>query len=264
MTFHLVGTGNIAWFLAKSLTESGHVCKGIYGRDPQKALELAETIQCPVHSLLEGITDDADCCIMAISDHAIAPVIKHLSFTNCVLIHTAGAVDMDILSPAAEHHGVLWPVYSILKHDLPNHKNIPAVWEAATIKAKDIIETIGASFSNMVFFATSEQRKWLHLSAVLSNNFTNHLLTICEDICNRHDIPFPLLFPITVQTLERITSGNPHELQTGPARRGDKQTQQAQLHMLSENPYWQQLYAALSTSIEKMYRPENTDKGLNA
>jgi hypothetical protein len=47
-------------------------------------------------------------------------------------------------------------------------------------------------------------------------------------------------------------------LQTGPARRGDAVTIEKHLELLAQNPDWQELYKAITTSIDKMYRP---DKG---
>lgn len=255
MKFSIIGTGNTAWFLAKRLTNTGHTCVGIYGRNQQAVQTLADTISCPAYSPVAGIKDDADCCIIAITDHAIMEVANQLSFTNTVLVHTAGSVGINVLSPAAQHYGVLWPVYSITKTALPVHRNIPAVCEASDPKAEAIIATLAGSFSDKLFLLDTEQRSWLHLSAVLSNNFTNHLFAICEKIAAEKHIPFSLLLPIINQTVERLNTGAAYEMQTGPAKRGDNTILNKHEDMLQNHPDWQDLYKAISLSIEKMYRP---------
>ena len=68
MTYYIVGTGNTAWFLATKLHAAGHLCKGIYGRDIAKATELANTIDANAYELTNGIPDNADVCILAVSD----------------------------------------------------------------------------------------------------------------------------------------------------------------------------------------------------
>jgi predicted short-subunit dehydrogenase-like oxidoreductase (DUF2520 family) len=254
MNFNIIGTGNTAWFMAKRLKAAGHTCVGIYGRNPASANALADAINCPVYNSIADIHDEADCCIIAISDHAIESIVVQLSFQNTVLVHTAGSVMADVLSVATADYGVLWPIYSILKDDLPQHRNIPTVWEGSTPKAKQVIEELGNCISDMVFYADSEQRRWLHLSAVIGNNFTNHLLTICEEICTEKQMPFPLLFPIIIQTLERVTANSPMLLQTGPARRGDTVVLQKHMEMLESHADWQLIYDAISNSIKNMYK----------
>ncbi|MBS1771995.1 MAG: DUF2520 domain-containing protein [Bacteroidetes bacterium] len=252
MNFSIIGTGNTAWFLAKRLTEAGHNCEAVYGRNTAHTTLLAQEVNAKAFDL-NNISDDTDVCIIAISDHAIADIVKNISFKNAVLLHTAGAVDMAILSDAANNYGVIWPMYSIVKNNLPQTRNIPAIWEASSDKAAQIIQTIASSFTDTTHETSSEQRKWLHLTAVLSNNFTNHLFTISEQLCKEHNLPFNILLPIIEQSVSRLHNASPYEQQTGPAKRNDEPTLQRQATMLSEHPQWQELYIKLSQSIRDMY-----------
>lgn len=263
MKYQIIGTGNTAWFLAKRLSLAGHKCVRLYGRNITKAKALADSINTKATDKLSDIQDDCDCCFIAISDHAIAEIAKQLSFTNTVLIHTAGAVDRSILSEAATHNGVIWPIYSINKSNLPTHRDIPCVIEVSDDESLNIISTLVNSITDKVYNVDHEQRAILHLSAVLSNNFVNHLFTISEKLCNSKDIPFALLLPIINQTAERIYSKSPEELQTGPAKRGDTPTILKHLEILQDNEDWQELYKSITTSIDNLYRPNKEDKHLN-
>jgi len=260
MTFSIIGTGNIAWFLAKRLTTAGHECMGIYGRNNAAAVELAEWIQAKPYQEIGDIRDgDVDICFIAVSDHSIASVAPKLYFTKTMLVHTAGSVDISILSAAATDYAVLWPVYSILKADLPNHRNIPCAWQASTPKAQRYILSIAHAITDVIFEAKDEQRKWLHLSAVFCNNFINHMMTIGEEACISQQLDFNALRPIIEQTFQRTQKASPYQLQTGPARRGDEITISRHLSLLNNNADWQQVYSAITTSIEHMYQQDNVN-----
>jgi hypothetical protein len=161
---------------------------------------------------------------------------------------------MSALGEVAAHKGVIWPIYSILKQKLPEHRNIPTVFEASSETAKNTINNICQTFTNILNEATAEQRRWLHLSAVLSNNFTNHLMTVAESVCKAHGIPFSMLIPILQQTFERVQSASPYDVQTGPARRHDDITIRKHMDMLQTHSDWQTIYQAITSSIENMYK----------
>lgn len=253
MLFSIIGTGNVAWFMAKRLLSAGHTCLTVYGRSQLSVNELAHEVNAmPVYDLMQ-IEDSADACIMAISDHEIEHIASLISLSHTVLIHTAGAIDSNILAKAGPNYGVLWPAYSILKSDLPTHRNIPCIWEGSNARSREVILGLASSLSDIVYEAGSQQRKWLHLSAVLGNNFVNHLMAVCERICEEQHLPFTLLQPILKQTFDRVQTHHPYDVQTGPAKRRDGLTLQAHLALLQQHPEWQELYRSISHSITEMY-----------
>jgi len=265
MTYSIIGTGNIAWFLAKRLREAGHTCSGIYGRDKKAVELLAEEVLCVTYGAVTDIVDGgADVCFIAVADHAIPTVAAELSLKHTVLVHTAGSVSVQAIEHAAKDCAVLWPVYSILKADLPYHRNIPCAWEASSKKAERLVLSMGHAITDELFEAKSEQRKWLHLSAVISNNFINHLVTICEQICKENDLPFSTIYPIIEQTFDRIKHGSPYTLQTGPARRHDNNTIQDHLAILAQHPHRQRIYESITASIENMYGNKKGETDVNA
>lgn len=253
MTFYIVGTGNTAWFMATRLVKAGHTCMGIYGRQKDRAEQLAKTIKAPVLNDLSDIGDHADCCILAITDHAIKDVAGNFSFQHTTLVHTAGSVNRTVLEPYAQHTGVLWPIYSIVKDNLPKHREVPVTIKGNTEHAEDVLLQLAIAITDIYYTISWEQRQWLHLCAVLCNNFTNHMMAVSEQICHKQHVPFSLLYPIVTQTAERIRQSSPKLLQTGPAKRNDMITIDRHLGLLAQNPEWASLYAAITTSIEKMY-----------
>ena len=66
-----------------------------------------------------------------------------------------------------------------------------------------------------------KKRKIIHLSAVFSCNFINHLFYISKNILNNEKIDFSLLKPIIYETTKKAFKYNIEENQTGPAKRKD-------------------------------------------
>lgn len=251
MTFSIIGTGNIAWFLGNRLVTGRHHCIGVYGRNAEATTSLAEALLADKHGRINEIRDgDADICFMAVSDAAIPQIAGKLSLKKTMLVHTAGALDLESIKSAAKDRAVFWPVYSILKNNQPTHRNIPCAWEASSDKAARYIQSMGHAVSDILFEAKYEQRKWLHLAAVMSNNFITHLIAICEQICADNNLPFSTLSPIIDQTFSRIKSSSAQNVQTGPAIRHDTNTIVEQIALLSNHPQWQSVYEAMTKSIQ--------------
>ena len=255
MTFNIVGTGNIAWFFGKRLMSGGHQCTGVFGRNVEAAKELADTLLSDVYGSIADVKDrDSDICFLAVSDIAIGKVASQLSFKQTVLVHTAGSVSLDAITIASKDCAVLWPVYAIQKNSLPAHRNIPCAWEATSGKAERYVQSIGHAITDVMFEAKGEQRKWLHLAAVMSGNFMNHLMTICEKICSENDLPFSIMFPIIEHTFEKIKHGSPQQFQTGPAIRRDTTTIHDHVALLANHRAWQKVYESITDSIQTTHK----------
>lgn len=250
MTFTIIGTGNMAWFIGSRLVAARHLCKGVFGRNAESVKLLAETLLCDKFGDLKAAKEtEADVCFMAVTDSAVPIVASQLAYKRTVLVHTAGAVQLEAISKAAPDTAVLWPVYSIIRTNQPAHRNIPTAWEASSPKAEKYTLAMAHVITDVLFEAKYEQRKWLHLSAVIANNFTSHLIAICERICKENKLPFSALEPIIDQTFSRIKASSPKALLTGPAVRGDVDTINEQLALLEKHPDWQKIYMAMTESI---------------
>lgn len=254
MTYALIGTGNMAWLIASRMTGSGHTCVGAWGRNQSALTELCEAFYLPRLSSLAQQNDGPDAVILAVSDASIAEVVKPLSLRHSTLIHTSGAVPIDVLNTRSAHTGVVWPVYSIRKNALPAHRAFPALIEGSTRTALGTVREVAKAICDTAYEASSGERAWLHLAAVMGNNFVNHLLSIVTEISARQGAPITLLQPLIEQTVANLRTQDPSQTQTGPARRGDTATLQQHMAMLAERPEWQALYEAMSASIMNQYK----------
>lgn len=258
MNITVLGSGNVAYFMAMRLHEAGHSIVEIYGRKPKPAGDLADLVHAkPVHNL-DDLSDEAAVFIFALPDSVLSEFAQLFPFKDKIAIHCAGALSVDILN--FENAGVIWPLYSIKKGNLPSKKNIPLFWEA---KGETVIDTVchlALDISDNVRQANLSQRKALHLSAVFVNNFVNHLMAITQLRMQEEGFNFEQCFqPIIEQTIHLALKGKSAENQTGPAIRKDNATMESHLELLAAHPDWQAIYKAISTSIQQFYyNPKST------
>ena len=253
-SFSIIGTGNMAWFLAEKLSAAGHHFVGVYGRNKLEANRIAETFNgVAYHSFSEIKDSEYHFCFIAVKDNAIAAMASQMNCSKTILIHTAGASSIAILQASAKHYGSFWPIYSIVQTHTSLPKDIPIAIEGNNLDTQNALLELAKSFSNNAFAASEKQRNTLHLAAVFANNFTNHLLAIAEDICDSEKISFNYLKPILKQTFDRLSSQTAKESQTGPAIRADVASMQSHLDLLKNQENYRLLYQSLSDSIRKMY-----------
>jgi hypothetical protein len=94
----------------------------------------------------------------------------------------------------------------------------------------------------------------LHVAAVFVNNFTNHLYTIGNKICEENQVPFDILKPLILETAHKIMTISPNEAQTGPAKRNDITTIEAHQLFLSDktNQLFIKSYTIYTRSWQKL------------
>lgn len=261
MTFTIIGTGNIAWFFGKKLAAAGHQCRGVFGRNPEKVKVLADTLLATRSGSIEDFRDEeSDVCFLAVSDTGVGEVAQHLRLKHTILVHVAGALPIDIIKESATDCAVLWPIYSIQRNNPPTHRNIPIAWEVTSDRAKRFVLEMAHAITDELFEARNEQRKWLHLAAVFTNNFVNHMMAINEMICKENDLPLAALKPLFNQTFEKLKQSSPKAIQTGPAIRNDEDTVLLHLQMLASKPELQHVYEAVTKSIHTLHSTKDSGK----
>jgi hypothetical protein len=88
--------------------------------------------------------------------------------------------------------------------------------------------------------------------AVFANNFNNFLALIATHFAEKAGQNHGIYQPILEETLSKLRVISPDKAQTGPARRGDKETIERHLGILKAHfPEWQPLYEEFSKRIEK-------------
>ena len=116
------------------------------------------------------------------------------------------------------------------------------------------LETIihlASGLSGKVTELSSEGRKKLHVAAVFTCNFSNHMYAIAEKLLATEGVPFSVMLPLVRETARKVETMSPKDAQTGPAIRGDRKVIDEHLALLKDNPEYAELYRLISTDINK-------------
>lgn len=249
----IMGSGNTATVLSKLLLANGFQISQVVSRNIKHAETLANELNCSASDFLSPIDENADIYLIAVSDKGIHEVVNSIPKNNKLILHTAGSVSINVLENASNQFGVLYPLQSLRKEidDIPE---IPFLVDGNNQEVVEMIMQIGKKISNQVAFANDEMRLKLHLSAVMVNNFTNHLYTMAADYCKKEQLEFDLLKPLIFETANRLKNVHPNDVQTGPAIRNDSDTIEQHEKLLENYPELKALYIYFTKQIASFYR----------
>ena len=241
----------MATHLALAFKESGLSISCIYARTEDSASKLAAMVSADYTINPDELPTDADIYFLTVRDSIINELIHSLNLKGKLIVHTSGTIPMDVLKDVSGLYGVFYPLQTFIKERKISFKNIPVCVEACCEKVLEQLKALAALISNDVREISSEQRRAIHLSAVVACNFTNYMYAIAEGILQRYNIPFDILYPLIRETAYKVENVKPLFVQTGPAMRGDMEVIEKHLEMLSELPDYKEIYKLLSESIIK-------------
>lgn len=249
----IIGTGNVAHCFGHLLKIHGHQIKQVISRQKEHAREMGEMLNADYTDDLQDIQMDADIYLLAVSDAAIPDLNDQLRLGKRIVAHTAGAVPLQSISRISSNTGVLYPLQSIRK-EMKSYPPIPVMLEASNDEVLRRLQALAQSISGSVTITNSEQRLKYHLTAVLCNNFTNHLIAQAKAFCEKEQLDFSLLQPIIKETFERLEKYPPESVQTGPALRQDETTMSLHRALLADNEYLQLVYQVVSDAIYQFHK----------
>ncbi|MET1054645.1 MAG: DUF2520 domain-containing protein [Pedobacter sp.] len=253
MNIVCIGSGNVATHLAIALKAMGAEIVQVWSQDSRNAEILAALTKAKPVLDWQEIDRSADLYLIAVKDDAIPAVASHLKGVKGIVVHTAGATDMNVLQGAGSGYGVLYPLQTFSKTKSIDLTHVPFCIEADRPGTLEKIAAVAHLLSQQVAELSSEQRKILHVAAVFACNFTNHLYHLSSQLLEQHQLKFDLLKPLITETAQKIQNALPSDVQTGPAVRDDQETMKSHLELLEGSPELQQLYETLSNSIKKTH-----------
>lgn len=271
MKIVLIGAGNLATHLGKALHAAGHDMVQVFSRTMQSAETLASLLDAEPLTDIAQVRDDADVYIFSVKDSALVQLVAQLCRHDAdglgedgavnalrkakkgeherVFLHTAGSMPMSVFKGMAQHYGVLYPMQTFSKQREVDFSIIPCFVEANDEFAQKQIEGLAREISGRVYQLSSEDRKYLHLSAVFACNFANHCYAISQELLEEHGIPFDVMLPLINETAAKVHEMKPKDAQTGPAVRYDENVLGKQSKLLENHPHFKKVYDSMSKSI---------------
>lgn len=250
----LIGAGNVATHLGKALLAAGQDILQVYSRTMESAAALATTVGASPLTDISDVRDDADVYIVSVKDSVMAELLPRLcrGKETKVFLHTAGSMPMDVFQSMALHYGVLYPMQTFSKTREVDFSEIPCFVEASDDYTRKVVDELAHSISRKVYELSSEDRKYLHLSAVFACNFVNHCYAVSAEILAKHGLNFDILLPLIDETAQKVHQLSPADAQTGPAVRYDENVIRKQATLLGANPLLKDIYERMSMDIHRM------------
>lgn len=230
-------------YLSRELRKAGLEI-GRYNRSPKDGWKSLEELRSQVVSF--------DLILLCVSDKAIQAVSELLPTTDVLLAHVAGAAPLGFLNENHNRRAVFYPLMSITADSQLSLTQIPFCLEATSEPDLEILENLVHEIGAKSYRINSEQRKYLHLAAVIGQNFTNHLYHKAFDILSGQNIDSSVLMPLLEKSLTKLHRHKPADLQTGPALRQDNESMQKHLDLLDRS-IDKDIYSLLSKSIQQTH-----------
>lgn len=242
----IVGLGNVGSHLFDAFSQEGIKVTHVYSRSEpsDRVLHEAEWVKAP-SELPSG-----QLVIVCVPDDIISSILTEIP-NDCPVAYTSGSVNLSNL-PHRKELGVFYPLQTFTKGNPINIFEVPFFIESYDPDFASKLFDLAWKISRKVNYASSEDRKKLHLAAVFINNFTNHLAHISKSYLDQEKLDFDHLKPLLKETARKLEAQDPISIQTGPARRKDQEIINEHISAL-DNPVHKEIYRLISESIHQTY-----------
>ncbi len=248
MNIVIIGSGNVAYHLAKAFKTKNLEIRQLFGRNTEDLKSISDELEIPYST---SILENADLYVIAVSDSAIAEVSTLITNEKAIVVHTSGSLPIDVLQGDYKKAS-FYPLQTFSRNKDLDYSEIPFFIEAQDEETQSTLEKMAQSISKFVEISSYEKRKYIHLTAVFSCNFVNHLFARAKEISDAQGIVFDYFLPLIQETFDKIKSMEPKLAQTGPAVRNDVRV--LDLHKdLIKNQEQLLVYNTMNASIKKMY-----------
>ncbi len=244
----IIGSGNVAYHLAKALVENNIPPSQIFGRNEKELEAISKELNIPYST--KNLVDSG-IYLICVSDQAVEDVSRHLTKKDCLVAHTSGSLPIDVLK-GEYRKASFYPLQTFSRSKVLDYSKIPFFIEAENEEDLNILSDLAAKVSENVMESTYEKRKYIHLTAVFACNFVNHLFSRAKEISDSQKIPFDYFLPLIDETVQKIHTIEPKSAQTGPAVRNDRRILELHEQLLKDESL--EIYKIMNLSIKKMYQ----------
>ena len=245
----LLGAGNVGHHLSKAFNKSTEIdLVQWYSRDNSKV--SCNEINTEIIDDLSKIKS-ADIYIISISDSYVGEISKKLNVSGKLIVHTSGSLDFSIMDNK-NRRGVFYPLQTLSKNKEIELAKVPICIESENNRDLVLLETISKYIGCKTYKIDYNERKILHLAAIFSNNFVNHMFTIAKEILDDKNLDFNILKPLINETVDKIHKLDPENAQTGPAIRNNNEIILNHIKTLKKDDH-KKLYELMTKLIKDKY-----------
>ncbi|MEY2793327.1 MAG: hypothetical protein RJA76_1319 [Bacteroidota bacterium] len=219
MKISFIGAGNAAWQLSRSFENAGNSVMEVFSRHATHARDLVQYLyNAHVQEHLDFSESAATVFFLCIPESAYPHVLQELILpkdATLVLVsgHFGIAEATALYDPASENNnpvGVLFPVQYLQKGVNTKLDDSLICVEGNTPQTETLLSAFGKSLSKVVYAVTEEERRKIHLSAILSGDFTRILWEKAEELMREIELEPNLLQPLIKNHLAHLNQQFPY------------------------------------------------------
>ena len=251
-TVTLIGLGRVGSHLLRIFSQNSIPVREVLARKTDDRIELSEQYNVKLVSGFNELSAGSDIYILAVPDLAIKSAAEELNRyigKDHLVVHTSGTTPLSVLSEYFNRFGLWYPLQSFSLGSEVNWTGLPIFIDASSEEDFRKLFDLARIVSGKAIKINEDQRPYLHLAAVIANNFSNALFSWSKQILDDNGLSFEYLHPLIKDGLDKSLKIGPYNAQTGPADRGDMNTINKHLEMLKNDPDQRQLYYLLSKLI---------------
>ena len=245
----ICGTGNLATALGKALTgqvkTDGWQFMGWISRTPETSDSS------PVFSEAAAPVQPGDLVFILTPDRLVHETAARFQQRGARAVHCSGSVAIAENGHACD--AVWWPLQTFTKGLAAEWQEVPVFIESADEALRLFLNALCMSLGANPVNADSQTRAYVHLCAVVANNFSNAMFVLASGMLANREMNPDWLLPIIRQTGIKAAALGPENAQTGPARRGDLKVLEKHIKMLENQTDIQSVYTLISEEIRKMF-----------
>lgn len=257
MKISIVGAGNVSKLVTPKLYKHGHKIHEVCNRKLSKAKSLAKKVNAKAINDPSKLDSKIDLLLIMVSDNAISDIAtmleKRFAKSKCLIAHSSGSISSKELS-GLNNYGVFYPLQTFKNFRSSDWDSIPILYTANSSENRKKLKGLANSLEMKSVIKSDKQRKSIHLSAVILNNFINHLFCLNDQWLKENKSDLTVLMPLIQKTIANAADQNACKNQTGPARRNDHEVIEAHIKNLKKHPQLQILYKVFSESIQSHYK----------
>lgn len=251
MKIFILGLGKVGVQMLHAFSTQDVQVIGAYNRS-MKSFDQFSSI--PIVHELNEISSDADLYLISVSDDAVRKVSQQLPADikqNKIVAHTSGVHTTKVFGEDIQNPGVFYPLNTFAEEQQIIWAETPFYLSGSTDQTIHTLNNVARQISKYVYTISDQQKRVLHLSAVLVNNFPTHLFQLADTLLKENDMEFDHLLPLIRTMVKNVESKDIHKILTGPAVRGDQDTIDRHLEILENKRELREIYRKITKSINK-------------
>jgi len=245
----LLGAGNVGHHLYNAFNKTSQIdLSQWYCRDSRTIL-----YDNPNTEIINDLSKikNADVYIICVSDSYIGKLSNQINISGKLVVHTSGSIDYTEINNK-NRRGIFYPLQTFSKNKKLDISKVPICIESEKTQDLILLENLSKKIGCKSYKINFEQRKKIHLAAIFSNNFANHMFTIAKEILDDENLDFNILKPLIDETVDKIHKLDPENAQTGPAIRKNNEIITNHIKSLNNDDY-KKLYVLMTKLIQEKH-----------